>query len=564
MAIVKINGVEVATNGPVTLLEAAKSAGIEIPHYCYHPGLSIVGQCRLCQVEVEKMPKLATACNTLVADGMVVSTNSPRVEKARRAVLEFYLLNHPLDCPICDRGGECPLQDYTLKYGPGESRSVEPKVQRAKHVILGPHIVFDAERCILCTRCVRFCHEVPKTGELGVFSRGDRSEINLFPGKVLDNAYSGNVIDLCPVGALTSREYRFQSRPWDLVRHTESICPLCSKGCNVILDVRHRQTGEELLRIRPRENQAVNRWWMCDEGRFTFGYHHDPSRLRAALRREGKGQVEAPLDDLLAHGAEEIQRIVRANGEGAIGCIVSSRHTTEEMFLARCFFRDVLRTPHIDHRVRAVQWEAGDASEDGLLRRTDKTANSRGARDIDLLPGPGGLDTRGMIAAALEGRLKALVVLEEDLVQELPDLPVREALGKLEFLAVTSLFSNPTTALAHAVIPALGFAEKAGSFTNHQGRIQRMAQALTPPGACRSLGEILRTVAQHLGWDLGNIEPERVWAAIGEMPGPYQGIGWGEWGAIGPGGATAEDVRAAPLGRPGDREPGAATRVPGA
>ena len=208
----------------------------------------------MCQVEVEKMPKLAIACNTPVADGMVVSTNSPKVEKARRAVLEFYLLNHPLDCPICDKGGECPLQDYTLAYGPGESRSVEEKVQRVKHRVLGPHIVFDAERCILCTRCVRFCNEIPKTGELGVFSRGDRSEINLFPKKVLDNAYSGNVIDLCPVGALTSREYRFRSRPWDLVRHTESVCPLCSAGCNVILDVRHRQRGDELLRIRPREN----------------------------------------------------------------------------------------------------------------------------------------------------------------------------------------------------------------------------------------------------------------------------------------------------------------------
>ncbi|HEX7548292.1 MAG TPA: 2Fe-2S iron-sulfur cluster-binding protein, partial [Candidatus Methylomirabilis sp.] len=155
MPTLKINGVEIVTPGPMSILEAARSAGIEIPHYCYHPGLSVVGQCWMCQVEVEKMPKLATACNTAAAEGMVVSTNSPRVEKARRAVLEFYLLNHPLDCPVCDRGGECPLQDYTLEYGPGESRSVEPKVQRAKHKVLGPHVVFDAERCILCTRCVR-------------------------------------------------------------------------------------------------------------------------------------------------------------------------------------------------------------------------------------------------------------------------------------------------------------------------------------------------------------------------------------------------------------------------
>jgi NADH-quinone oxidoreductase subunit G len=353
------------------------------------------------------------------------------------------------------------------------------------------------------------------------------------------------VIDLCPVGALTSREYRFQSRPWDLIRHTESICPLCSNGCNVILDVRHRQRGAEVLRIRPRENQAVNRWWMCDEGRFTFGCHHDPSRLRVALRREGAYHVEASLDELLSTVAAELRRIVTTSGERSVGCVASARHTTEELFLVRRCIREMLRTPHLDHRVRPVQWEAGDASEDGLLRRTDKTANGRGARDLDILPGPEGLDTRGMIAAALEGRLKALIVLEEDLVQELPDLPAREALSKLDLLVVTSLLPNQTTALAHAVIPALGFAEKTGSFTNAQGRIQKIHRALDPPGACRPLGDVLRAVAQHLGWNLGGIEPEQVWASIGEMPGPYHEVGWREWKAIGPEGATAEEIRAA-------------------
>jgi NADH-quinone oxidoreductase subunit G len=499
----------------------------------------------MCQVEVEKMPKLATACNTPATDGMVVSTASPRVEKARRAVLEFYLLNHPLDCPICDRGGECPLQDYTLRYGPGESRSVEEKVHRAKHEILGPHVVFDAERCILCTRCVRFCHEVPKTGELGVFSRGDRSEINLFPGRTLDNAYSGNVVDLCPVGALTSREYRFRSRPWDLVQHTESVCPLCSNGCNIVLDVRHRQQREEILRIRPRENQAVNRWWICDEGRFTFGYHHDPARICTALRRGDAGQAEAPPGDVLTFVAGELRRIIAAHGERAIGCVVSARHTTEELHLVRRCFRDIVRTPHLDHRVRPVQWEAADASEDGILRRTDKTANGRGARDLAVVPGPDGLDTRGMIAAAREGRLKGLFVLEEDLVRDLPDLPVRDALERLELLVVSTILPTATSELAHVVIPALGFAEKTGSFTNHQGRIQKIHRAITPPGECREIGEHLRDVARHLGWDLGDIEPEHAWAAIGELAGPYQGIGWREWKAIGPLGATVDEARAA-------------------
>jgi NADH-quinone oxidoreductase subunit G len=544
MPTLKIDGVEVAVPTPMSVLEAARTVGIEIPHYCYHPGLSVVGQCRLCQVEVERMPKLATACNTPVAEGMVVWTHTSKVEKARRAVLEFYLLNHPLDCPICDKGGECPLQDLTLKYGPGESRFAEEKVPRVKHKVLGPHIIFDAERCILCTRCVRFCQEVPKTGELGVFSRGDRSEINLFPGRVLDNAYSGNVIDLCPVGALTSRQYRFQSRPWDLVRHTDSVCPLCSHGCNVILDVRHRQRGEELLRIRPRENQAVNRWWMCDEGRFTVGYLSDAARLRAPTWREGGRRVGMGFDDLLLRLARVIRRIVEADGPEAVGCVASSRLTNEELFLIRRFFRDILGTPHLDYRVRPVQFQPGDASEDGMLRRTDKTANTRGAGSLDILPGAGGLDVAGMLAAAATGRLKALFVFDEDLVREYPerlpaDDPVRrpapasEALRRLELLVASSILPNDTTGLAHVVLPALGFAEKEGSLTNFQGRIQKIHRALTPHVASRSLPEVLRDLARNIGRDLGPIDPARLWEAIGAASGPYRGIAWKDIGPLG-------------------------------
>jgi NADH-quinone oxidoreductase subunit G len=537
MPTLRIDGVEVTVPAGTSILEAARSVGIEVPHYCYHPGLTVVGQCRMCQVDVEKMPKLATACNTAVAEGMVVSTRSPRVEKARRAVLEFYLLNHPLDCPICDRGGECPLQDYTMKYGPGESRSAEEKVHRVKHRVLGPHVVFDAERCILCTRCVRFCQEVPRTGELGVFSRGDRSEINLFPGQALDNAYSGNVVDLCPVGALTSRAYRFQARPWDLVRHTESVCPLCSSGCNVVLDVRHRQQGEELLRVRPRENQAVNRWWICDEGRYGSLTLSDPGRLHQATWREGTTPAAVGHEEVLLRTARALRQVVEASGPEAVGCIASSRLGNEELFLARHFFRDILGTPHLDFRVRSVQREDEDASEDGLLRRTDKTANSRGARDLGVVPGPGGLTVAGMLEAAGQGRLKALFVLEEDLVAAFPDRPVAAALDRLELLVVSSLFPNGTTAAAHAVLPALGFAEKEGSFTNFQGRIQKLHRALTPPLASRGLLEALGELGRDLGRDLGALDPEQIWARIAEMAGPYRGIAWKD---IGPQGLLPE------------------------
>ncbi len=543
MPTLKVDGVEVTVPAGTSILEAAKTAGIEIPHYCYHPGLSVAGQCRMCQVDVEKMPKLAIACNTPVAEGMVVSTRSPRVEKARRAVLEFYLVNHPLDCPICDKGGECPLQDYTLKYGPGESRSAEEKFHRAKHRVLGPHIVFDTERCILCTRCIRFCREIPGTGELGVFSRGERSEINVFPGRSLDNAYSGNVIDLCPVGALTSREYRFQSRPWDLVQRTESVCPLCSQGCNIFLDVRHGQTGEKLLRIRPRENQQVNRWWMCDEGRFTFQYFADPARLRAPRWREDGASVDITYEEALRRVADVLRRTIHTAGPSAIGCIASSRLTNEELFLTRRFFREIVGTPHLDYRVRSVQLQETDAREDALLRRTDKTANSRGARDLEILPGPEGLGVRGMIAAAADGRLHALVVLEEDLVRELPDHSVRPALDRLDLLVVFSMFDNETTAPAHILFPSFGFAEKEGSFTNFQGRLQRLHRALTPHLAMRGLPEVLRDLTQEMGGDLGAIDPEQIWAAIGEMPGPYHGIAWKD---IGPLGLLPGESRGAP------------------
>jgi predicted molibdopterin-dependent oxidoreductase YjgC len=245
------------------------------------------------------------------------------------------------------------------------------------------------------------------------------------------------------------------------------------------VDVRHRQRGEELLRIRPRENPAVNRWWMCDEGRFTFRYLSDPARLRVPTWREGDRPVEMGYDDLLLRLARAIRRVMEAYGPMAFGCIASSRLTNEELFLVRRFFREILDTPHLDFRVRQTQFQETDASEDGILRRTDKTANSRGARDLGILPGPEGTD-----------------------------------------------LVTDTTMLAHVVLPALGFAEKEGSFTNFQGRIQKIHRALTPHVASRSLPEALRDLAWNLGRDLGAIQPERVWAAIGETPGTYQGIAW--------------------------------------
>src|SRR5919108_3984388 len=227
-----INGKEVEVPVGTNLIEAARLVGAEVPHYCYHPGLSIAGQCRLCMVDIEKAPRPTIACNTQAADGMVVHTQTPRVLETRRSVMEWHLINHPLDCPVCDQAGECWLQIYYMQHGLYEPRMIDDKVHKPKAVPLGQYVILDAERCILCSRCVRFCDEISKTGELGIFDRGDHSEIGLFPGATLDNPYSGNVIDICPVGALTDRDFRFRVRVWYLDR-AKSICPGCARGCNV-------------------------------------------------------------------------------------------------------------------------------------------------------------------------------------------------------------------------------------------------------------------------------------------------------------------------------------------
>ncbi len=290
-----IDGREVESPEGSTVIQAAEKLGIFIPRYCYHPGLSIAGNCRICLVDVEKNPKLQIACNTPVAPGMVVHTKNEKAEDGRRAVLEFLLANHPLDCPVCDQSGECDLQNFYMNFGLYDPRFREQKVKKKKAVALGPHVMLDQERCILCSRCVRFSDEISKTGEFGIFNRGDRAELGLYPGVVLDNPYSANVIDICPVGALTEREFRFKARVWYL-SSAPSVCNGCSTGCNIdvhfVLDRPHLNDGARVLRLKPRVNPDVNEWWMCDEGR--FGFHWiDRERLTKVRHRGADSTWEA-------------------------------------------------------------------------------------------------------------------------------------------------------------------------------------------------------------------------------------------------------------------------------
>ncbi len=532
---VTLDGQQVQVAPGTMIIQAGEQLGIEIPHYCYHPGLPIEGVCRMCLVEVEKSPKLLIACATPVTEGMVVHTRTPNVEEARRGVLEFYLLNHPLDCPTCDKGGECPLQDYTMRFGPGASRTIEEKIHRDKHRSIGPQIIFDAERCILCTRCVRFCRDIVGTGELGIGYRGDKAEIVLFPGKELDNAYSGNVIDLCPVGALTSKDYRFKSRPWDLVKHVETACPACSRGCSVVLDVRHvREGGEEVLRVRPRYNPEVNGYWMCDEGRFDAYPRRGRGVLKDPLVRRGETQMPVTWDEAISILVERVQGILDRHGAEAIGGLLSTWLTTEELYVARSFLRDVLQTPHLDYRIDPVQGRERDEPEDHLLRRTDKSPNTQGARILDVGPGPGGWGTREMLKAATRGNLKALLLFEVDPWEE-PTLgeELEGSMDRLELLAVWAVQESAATSRADLVFPALGYAEKEGTIMNFAGRLQRLRKGLEPKVKIFPLGEVLSQVVIGLGRPGVPWTPEEIWQRLTKEHSAFGGIRYETIGSIG-------------------------------
>lgn len=324
--------------------EAAKKAGVDIPIFCYHSKMGPVGVCRMCLVEIEGQPKLTTACTTPVNDGMVIRSKTPDVEKAQRGVLEFLLLNHPLDCPICDRGGECPLQDQTFAYGPGVSRFIERKRHYLKPITLGPTIDLDRERCILCWRCVRYASEIVEDDQLILIDRGSETYIGTYEGVPYDSNYSGNVIELCPVGALTSRKQRFTFRPWDLAQHA-SICPHCPMGCNIFIDVRN---AEEVIRFRSRTNDAVDDGWLCDRGRFGYDFIGGPARLKTPLVREDGRLTATSWTRAYRVIAENLLRIAGQKGPGAIAGIAFAGLPNEDLFVFRRFMRDVLGATHTD------------------------------------------------------------------------------------------------------------------------------------------------------------------------------------------------------------------------
>ncbi len=461
MAKITIDGKQYEVDNKLTIIQAAAQNGIEIPHFCWHPRLSIAGNCRMCLVEVEKMPKLVIACSTQVADGMVVKTQSGRALKAREAVMEFLLINHPLDCPICDEAGECKLQDYTYKYSVGVSRFEEDKVHKPKRVPLGPNVMFDAERCILCSRCIRFCDEIVKNPQLHFVQRGDHTTIETFPGQQLDNPYSMNVIELCPVGALTSRDFRFKARVWEM-SSTETICPGCARGCNMFMGVRNN----EILRLNPRYNPEVNDYWMCDFGRLTTYRYVNEHRINKPMVRKDGELVEVGWDEAVAQVASELRRFKKHEIAG----IGSAYGTNEGNYVFQKFMKEAVGTKHIDF-VRHIK----EGDEDDFLIRADKSPNSYGAREVGVKPAEGGLALEGIMKEIREGKIKALYVIDDDIAV---DARLAEVLSKLELLIVHASNVNETTKYAHIVLSSSTYAEKHGTFTNFQGRVQRIRPAV--------------------------------------------------------------------------------------
>ncbi len=476
---VTINGTEIEVDQGTTILRAAAEAGYDVPHFCYHPALSIPANCRMCLVEVEGMHKLQPGCYSQVSDGMTVETESDRVIKARKSVLEFILVNHPVDCPICDQAGECKLQDYYVDYDAQESRLRTEKQNKVKAYPLGPEVVYDGERCILCTRCIRFCDEVTGTGELTIVERGDRAEIRTFPGKDLDNDYSMCVVDLCPVGALTARDFRFKCRVW-LLTSTDSVCTGCSNGCSVHLD----HFRNEIQRYRPRYNPMVNDYWMCDEGRLSYKeVHHD---------RQVEPLVNGAEVNWHAVSEAVADKLAKAMDEGgSAAMVITPQITCEDLYLAKRFAEDCLDA-------RLYLGGKSDGRSDDFLIQADKNPNRRG---IEAVFGSTDVaaDFETLIQDIESGAVKTLYMLgvhapvDADTRQRFVD-----AIDNLELFVYQSPHAGELAGKAHVVLPSCTHAEKDGTFVNFNGIAQAIHRAFAPHGSALPDWQIFMRVARAM------------------------------------------------------------------
>jgi NADH-quinone oxidoreductase subunit G len=515
---------------PTTMIQACAAAKVEVPHYCYHPKLPVAGNCRMCLVEfgtpaigpdrkpifnpdgtakISKSPRPAIACATPISPGMEIYTNTPAVKLMREGVLEFLLINHPLDCPICDQAGECKLQEYSVQYGQAESRFVEQKVHKPKRVDLGPRIVLDDERCILCTRCIRFTRDIAGDDALGIVNRGSHNTLTTYPGKPFDNNYTLNTVDICPVGALTSKDFRFQMRVWFL-KETKSICTSCATGCNVVIGSRENK----IHRYEPRENDAVNACWMCDYGRLNYKWIGSPDRL---------SELRAPSSTVSNWAAVlgDISGRLREATQGSVAIVASARQTNEELYLLA----------RLAKKLGALTDAVPRMGEgDKLLLNTDRNPNSAGARLTGIAAELMGSNLAKIAEGIRGGRIKTLIVFGEDVTRHGIGA---DLLGKLDTLIVSDILPNETTKLAHYLLPGCAHAEKRGTFTNTKGRVQKFMKAVEPPGNARPEWEFLHELALNVVGQDGYVSIEGLFNQMAKDIPAFNGLTWAGLGNTG-------------------------------
>jgi len=503
-----INGKELEVEPGTTIMRAAEKIGIEIPRFCWHPALSIAGNCRMCLVKIEKNPKLQPACNTTAAEGMLVSTDTEEVREAVRGVLEFILINHPLDCPICDQAGECWLQNYYMEYGLYKSKFAERKVKKGKVMDIGRGIKLDQERCILCARCVRFMNEIARSEELAIFKRGNRVELNTFPGKELQSPYSSNIVDICPVGALTSNDFRFKCRAWFLT-HTHSICPGCANGCNIFIHHAKYQSQalsakiyrenlevarqviiphirETIFRLMPRSNGNGKQAWMCDEGKLTYKHVNSEGRILMPLVREGEKLVSKTWAEAMEALTVRISGALSSSGGKAFGAIGSPWASNEENEALKKFSTLVLGSD----RIAAWAGEMVKGYADDFLMKEDRSPNRKGAENV--------LGKSGWEGAVKES--KVLIMIDQDPYSRWKVPPaLEEASRKLGLFVVLGTNLTEAAKLAHFVLPIPTFAEQDGTFMNIEGNAQKFQKAFEPLGSALPANEILSRLSRRLG-----------------------------------------------------------------
>ena len=498
---ITVDGREIDAKPGQMILQSCLDAGMPLPHYCYHPGLSIPASCRICLVEVEGLPKLVPSCQTPIRDGMVVHSNSTKAIANQKQVMEYLLINHPLDCPVCDQAGECLLQDYSYQYGRSQSRFEEDKVKNPKKDV-GDNVMLYSDRCIMCTRCVRFTREVSGTSELFVEGRGHREEISIFPGRPINNKLAGNVVDLCPVGALLDKDFLFKQRVW-LLKETPSISPADAGGENIYL---HHNEGV-IYRIKPRYNADVNQWWISDDTRYSFKPVHDTKRLRGARRAQYGTQIDTSVQHALEQATRDLTQAVATHGPGSLYVMLSPMMACEEAWLLGKAIRQ------IDPQAVLVLGPVPTAESDEVFRnsltgketfriKAEKVPNAAGIRRVMQMLGgptatfaefaaskPAGRAAPGAAPATGLAKLKAGWIVGGYLSNWIPkEMPALFKAGNLR--VVQDILPNTLTDAAEVVIPGAAWAEKDGCWENHSGKIQAFASAVQPPEGVIREGDV--------------------------------------------------------------------------